>query len=136
MPLVTSTDLLSEAQQGGYAVGAFNANNMEAVQAIVEAAEEESAPVIVQISAGAIAYAGMAFISSIVKTAAELASVPVVLHYDHGTDFDGNIQCLRSGFTSLMFDGSSLPLSENIEISSRISQAAHACGAPIEAEAG
>ena len=136
MPLVTSKELLLRAQQEGYAIGAFNANNMEAVQAIVEAAEEERAPVIVQISAGAIAYAGIDFIRSIVKTAGELATVPVVLHYDHGTDFDGNIQCLRSGFTSLMFDGSDLPLEENIEISSRIAEAARACGIPLETELG
>jgi len=136
MALTTTKEILTKAQQGRYAVGAFNANNMEAVQAIVEAAEEEQAPVIVQISPGAIAYAGMEFISATVRIAGELASVPVALHYDHGTDYEGNIQCLRAGFTSLMFDGSGLPLEDNIRVSARIAEAAHACGIPLEAELG
>jgi fructose-bisphosphate aldolase class II len=136
MPLVTSKEILQKAQAEGYAVGAFNANNMEFVQAVVETAEEEQSPVILQISQGAIAYAGLEFASMLVKTAAELATVPVVLHLDHGTDFLQNVRCLRAGFTSLMFDGSSLPLEENIATTRKITEIAHAVGIPVEAELG
>jgi len=136
MPLVTSKDLLQRAQAGGYAIGAFNANNMEMVQAVIETADEEQSPVILQVSQGAIAYAGLEFATMLVKTAAELASVPVVLHLDHGTDFFQNVRCLRAGFTSLMFDGSALPLDENIRVSAKIAEIAHACGIPVEAELG
>lgn len=117
-------------------MGAFNANNMECVQAVIETAEEEQAPVILQVSQGAIAYAGLEFATGLVKTAAELATVPVVLHLDHGTDFLQNVRCLRAGFTSLMFDGSSLPLEENIKTTRKITEIAHAVGVPVEAELG
>lgn len=136
MALVSSKELLIEAQREGYAVGAFNANNMECVQAVIEAAEEERAPVILQVSQGAIAYAGLEFASMMVKVSAELASVPVVLHLDHGTDFDQNVRCLRAGFTSLMYDGSDKPLEENIAVSAKIAEIAHACGIPVETELG
>ncbi len=136
MPLVTSKELLINAQKEGYAVGAFNANNLEYVQAIVEAAVEENAPVILQASQGAIKYAGLEQIVSMVKTAAEGASVPVVLHLDHGTDFLQNVRCLRAGFTSLMFDGSSLPFEENVAITKKIVEIAHAVNIPVEAELG
>src|SRR5512145_50258 len=122
MPLVTSKEMLQDAQAGGYAVGAFNANNMECVQAVIETAEEEQAPVILQVSQGAIKYAGLEFATQLVKTAAELATVPVVLHLDHGTDFLQNVQCLRAGFTSLMFDGSAMPLEENIKVTAKITE--------------
>jgi len=136
MPLVSSKELLINAQREGYAVGAFNANNMECVQAVIETAEEERAPVILQVSQGAIAYAGLEFASMLVKTAAELATVPVVLHLDHGTDFDQNVRCLRAGFTSLMYDGSDKSLEENIAVSSKIAEIAHACNIPVETELG
>lgn len=136
MPLVTSKELLERAQAEGYGIGAFNANNMECVQAVIETAEEEQSPVILQVSQGAIAYAGLEFASMLVKTAAELATVPVVLHLDHGTDFLQNVRCLKAGFTSLMFDGSSLPLDENIAVTAKITEIAHACGVPVEAELG
>jgi fructose-bisphosphate aldolase class II len=123
MPLVTSKELLQRAQAEGYAIGAFNANNMECVQAVIETAEAEQSPVILQVSQGAIAYAGLEFATTLVRTAAELATVPVVLHLDHGTDF-------------LMFDGSSLPLDENIATTRRITEIAHACGIPVESELG
>src|SRR5512136_1084886 len=106
MPLVTSRELLLTAQKEGYAIGAFNANNMELAKAVVQAAVEEESPVILQISQGAIKYAGLEMATAIVRTAAELVDVPVVLHLDHGTDFIQNVQCLRAGFTSLMYDGS------------------------------
>ena len=114
MPLVTSREMLQAALEGHFAVGAFNANNMEQVQAIVQAAVEERAPVILQVSQGAIRYAGLEFATAMVKAAASEANVPVVLHLDHGTDFDQNVRCLRAGFTSLMFDGSKKPYEENV----------------------
>ena len=109
MPLATSKEILERALAERFAVGAFNANNMEMVQAIVETAQEERAPVILQVSQGAIRYAGLAYAAGLVKIAASLAAVPVILHLDHGTDFDQNVRCLHAGFTSLMFDGSKLP---------------------------
>ena len=136
MPLVTTQQMLKAAMEGHFAVGAFNANNMEMVQAIVEAATEERAPVILQVSQGAIRYAGLPFAAGLVKIAAANSDVPVALHLDHGTDFDQNVLCLREGFTSLMFDGYSLPLEENIRISRRVTEIAHFCGIPVETELG
>jgi len=136
MPLVTSKEMLQAAREGHYAVGAFNTNNMEQVQGIVEAAVEERAPVILQVSQGAIRYAGLEFAAAMVKTAAEQADVPVVLHLDHGTDFDQNIRCLRAGFTSLMYDGSKTPYEENVCITAQVTRIAHVCGIPVEAELG
>ncbi len=136
MPLVTSKEILQAALEGHFAVGAFNANNMEQVQAIVDAAVEERAPVILQVSQGAIRYAGLEFAAAMVKTAAAEADVPVVLHLDHGTDFDQNIRCLRAGFTSLMYDGSKAPYEENVTVTSRVAHIAHVCGIPVEAELG
>lgn len=136
MPLVTSKEMLIDAQKNHYAVGAFNANNMEIVQAIIEVAEEENAPVIVQASQGAIKYAGLDMIVSMVKTLAEKVSIPVVLHLDHGTDYYQNIRCLRAGFTSLMFDGSKLLFDENVAMTKKVVEMAHACKIPVEAEIG
>lgn len=136
MPLTTSKELLQAALEGHYAVGAFNANNMEQVQAIVEAAVEERAPVILQASQGAIRYAGLGTVAALVRTAAQEADVPVVLHLDHGTDFDQNIRCLRAGFTSLMYDGSKEPYEKNVATTSRVVHIAHVCGIPVEAELG
>jgi fructose-bisphosphate aldolase class II len=128
--------MLRAALEGHFAVGAFNANNMEMVQAIVEAATEERAPVILQVSQGAIRYAGLPFAAGLVKTAAANTDVPVALHLDHGTDYEQNVLCLREGFTSLMFDGSDLPLEENIRISKTVCDIAHICGIPVETELG
>ena len=136
MPLVATQEMLKAAQEGHFAVGAFNANNMEMVQAIVEAATEERAPVILQVSQGAIRYAGLAYAAGLVKIAAAGTDIPVALHLDHGTDFDQNVLCLREGFTSLMYDGSSLPLEENILISRRVCEISHICGIPVETELG
>jgi fructose-bisphosphate aldolase class II len=136
MPLVTSKEILIDAQKNHYAVGAFNANNMEIVQSIIETAEEERAPVIVQASQGAIEYAGLEMIVSMVKGLAERTFIPVVLHLDHGTDYFQNIRCLRAGFTSLMFDGSKLPFEENVALTKKIVEMAHACDIPVEAEIG
>ena len=116
MPLVNVDTLLTAAEEGGYAVGAFNCNNMEIVQAIMMAAEAEKSPVIIQASQGAIKYAGLNYIVSLVKTAAEASTVPVALHLDHGTSFDQVIQCIGNGFTSVMIDWSKHPLEENIAV--------------------
>ncbi len=136
MTLVTSKQMLLSALENHYAVGAFNANNMEQIQAIVEAAEEERAPVILQVSQGAIGYAGLEFAAAMVKTAASLVSVPIVLHLDHGYDFEQNVRCLRAGFTSLMYDGSKQPFDENVATTRKIVEIAHIAGIPVEAELG
>jgi fructose-bisphosphate aldolase class II len=136
MAFVTTKEMLKEAQKGRYGIGAFNANNMEIIQAIIETAEEEKAPVILQASQGAIKYAGLDMIVAIVKIMAEKAKIPVALHLDHGTDYYQNIKCLRAGFTSLMYDGSKLPFDENVEITKKVVEMAHACDIPVEAELG
>ena len=136
MSLVPVEDLLRKAQEGDYAVGAFNCNNMEIVQAIVAAAEKENAPVIMQASQGAIKYAGLDYITAMAKLAAGKAKVPVALHLDHGTSFEQCIQCIRAGFSSVMIDGSKLPLQENIALTRRVLEVARACGVSVEAELG
>mgnify|MGYP000344742091 FL=1 len=136
MAFVTTKEMLKEAQKGRYGIGAFNANNMEIIQAIIETAEEEKAPVILQASQGAIKYAGLDMIVAMVKAVAEKANIPVALHLDHGTDYYQNIKCLRAGFTSLMYDGSKLPFDENVEMTKKVVEMAHACDIPVEAELG
>jgi len=136
MPLVTTKELLEKAMREKYAVGAFNANNIEMVQAIIEAAEEENAPVILQASQGAIKYAGLENVVAIVKNAAAMAKVPIALHLDHGTDYEQNVKCLRMGFTSLMFDGSKLPYEENVSITRKVVEMGHAVGVSVEGEIG
>ena len=136
MAFTTTKEMLKEAQRGRYGIGAFNANNMEIIQAIIETAEEEKAPVILQASQGAIEYAGLDMIVVMVKALAEKANIPVALHLDHGTDYYQNIKCLRAGFTSLMFDGSKLPFNENVTMTKKVVEMAHACSIPVEAELG
>jgi len=136
MPLVTLREVLRPAAEQGYAVGAFNANNLEYVQAIVSAAVAERAPVIVQASQGAIRHAGLAYISEMVKVAAREAPVPVVLHLDHGRDLDLVRECIRAGFTSVMFDGSTLPLEQNIELTGQVVEWARPAGVSVEGELG
>ncbi|SHE75885.1 fructose-bisphosphate aldolase, class II [Caldanaerobius fijiensis DSM 17918] len=134
--LVSGKEILQKANEGGYAVGAFNTSNLEITQAIIEAAEEEKAPVIIQVSMSAIKYAGIENIAAIVITAAKNASVPVALHLDHGTDFNVVMQCLRNGWTSIMFDGSKYPFEENVAITKNIVNIAHPMGVSVEAELG
>ena len=136
MPLVPMKQLLEKAEAGHYAVGAFNCNNMEIIQAIITAATAENAPVIVQASQGAIKYAGLDYIVGLTRMAAELAPVPVALHLDHGTSFDQVMQCIGKGFTSVMIDGSKLPLEENIALTNRVLDVARPCGVTVEAELG
>ncbi|MEG1993655.1 MAG: class II fructose-1,6-bisphosphate aldolase [Oscillospiraceae bacterium] len=134
--LVTNDYILQAAHKGGYAVGAFNVNNMEIVQSIIEAAEELKSPVILAASEGAIKYAGGKYLAALVRLAAEEASVPVSLHLDHGTSFDKIIGCIRNGWTSVMIDGSHFPLEENIAVTKEIVNIAHAVGVSVEAELG
>jgi len=136
MALVSVSELLFKAEREGYAVGAFNANNMEIVQAIAQAAALENAPVIMQASQGAIKYAGLEFITGLVKLAADQYKVPIALHLDHGTDFDQVVQCIRSGFSSVMYDGSKLPLKENIAMTRKVLEIARPIGVSVEAELG
>ena len=132
--LVTGKEILDKAHKEGYAVGAFNVNNMEILQSVIAAAEETKSPVIVQTSEGAIKYAGIDYLSAMVRLAAEKASVPVALHLDHGTTYETLMGCIRHGWTSIMFDGSHLPLAENIAQTKEIIKVAHACGVSVEAE--
>ncbi len=136
MPLVRSTELLHYAREARFAIGAFNADNMEIVQAIVEAAAEERAPVILQVSGPTIRYAGLGLPVAMVKAVAAEVDVPVVLHLDHGDSFEQNVHALRAGFTSLMFDGSRMAYADNVAITRQIVQMAHAVGIPVEAELG
>lgn len=135
MPLVNARSILEAARKGRYAIGAFNAQNLEYIQGILLAAEELSAPVILQLSARAINYAGLRPMASIVRAAAQAARVPVVMHLDHG-DFEMNLRCLVAGFTSLMFDGSTLPIAMNVEETRRVVEAAHVLDIPVEGELG
>ena len=136
MPLVTAYEVLQPALEGGYAVGAFNANNLESVKAVIEACAEKEAPVFLQVSQGAIKYAGLEEAVAIVQASADRVPIPVVLHLDHGTDYAQNVQCLRAGFTSLMYDGSQETFEVNIRITEEIGRMGHACGIPVEAELG
>ena len=135
MPLVTR-NLLLDAQKGGYAVGAFNVENMEMVQAVVAAAEEMHAPVILQTTPSTIKYADLEYFYANVKTAAEKASVPVSIHLDHGNTFELAMRALRAGYTSIMIDGSQKSFEENIAVTKAVVDACHPSGIPVEAELG
>jgi len=134
--LVTNKDLLMPARQNGYAVGAFNINNLESLLAVNEAALEENSPVIVAVTPSAIKYAGLSYLSKIVRTAAESASVPMSLHLDHGETFDTVKKCVEAGFTSVMFDGSFLKFEENVALTRKVVDLAHEKGISVEAELG
>ena len=137
MPLVTSTEMFKKAYNGGYAVGAFNVNNMEIVQGITEACREEKAPVILQVSKGARAYANHTYLVKLVEAAViECPEIPIVLHLDHGDSFETCKSCIDGGFTSVMIDASSKPFEENIEITKKVVQYAHDHGVVVEAELG
>lgn len=137
MPIVTSTEMFKKAYNGGYAVGAFNINNMEIVQAITEAANELKSPVILQASAGARKYAQGPYLRHMVLAAAECCpDIPIVLHLDHGPDFETCKECVDDGFTSVMIDGSSKPYEENVRLSKQVAEYAHSKGVVVEAELG
>ena len=137
MPLVTSKEMFEKAYKGGYAIGAFNVNNMEIVQAITEACREEKAPVILQVSKGARAYANHTYLVKLVEAAViECPEIPVVLHLDHGPDFETCRACIDGGFTSVMIDGSHFSFKENIELTKKVVEYAHAHGVVVEGELG
>ena len=135
MPLVTTTEMFKKAYEGGYAIGAFNVNNMEIIQGITEAAAEERAPLILQVSAGARKYAKHIYLTKLVEAAIADTDLPIALHLDHGT-YDGCYKCIKAGFSSIMFDGSHYPIEENIEKTKELVKVAHAMGLSLEAEVG
>ena len=137
MPLVTSTEMFKKAYSGGYAIGAFNVNNMEIVQGITEAAAEVHAPLILQVSKGARAYAKHTYLVKLVEAAViDCPEIPIVLHLDHGPDFETCKSCIDGGFTSVMIDASSKPFEENIAITKQVVEYAHDHGVVVEAELG
>ena len=137
MPLVTTTEMFQKAYAGGYAIGAFNVNNMEIVQGITEACSEQKSPVILQVSKGARAYANHTYLMKLVEAAViENPDLPIALHLDHGPDFETCKSCIDGGFTSVMIDGSSLSFEENIALSKKVVEYAHDHGVVVEAELG
>ncbi len=137
MPLVTTTEMFRKAYEGGYAIGAFNVNNMEIIQGITEAAKEENAPLILQVSKGARAYANHTYLVKLVEAAViECPNIPIALHLDHGPDFETCKSCIDGGFTSVMIDGSSLDFDANVEVTKKVVEYAHAHGVVVEGELG
>ena len=136
MPLVTTTEMFKKAYEGGYAVGAFNVNNMEIVQGIVDAAKEEQSPLILQVSAGARKYAKHIYLVKLVEAALEDSNLPIALHLDHGDSFEICKDCVDGGFTSVMIDASHHDFEENVKITKQVVEYAHAHGVVVEAELG
>ncbi|OUQ80152.1 class II fructose-1,6-bisphosphate aldolase [Flavonifractor sp. An100] len=136
MPLVTTKEMFKKAYDGGYAIGAFNVNNMEIVQGITEAAKEVNAPLILQVSKGARAYANHTYLVKLVEAAIIETGLPICLHLDHGDSFETCKSCIDGGFTSVMIDASSKPFAENIEITKKVVEYAHDHGVVVEAELG
>ena len=136
MPLVTSTEMFKKAYAGGYAIGAFNVNNMEIIQGITEAAAEEKAPLILQVSKGARAYANPTYLRKLVDAAVEETGLPICLHLDHGDSYETCVSCIEGGFTSVMIDGSHLPFAENIALTKKVVDYAHDHGVVVEGELG
>lgn len=136
MALVTSKEMFEKAYKGGYAIGAFNVNNMEIIQGIVDAHKDEKAPVILQVSAGARKYANPVYLKKLVEAAIEDTDLDIVLHLDHGDSFEICKECIDNGFTSVMIDGSKYPLEENIALTKKVVDYAHSKGVVVEAELG
>ena len=136
MPLVTTNEMLKKAQAGHYAVGAFNVENMEMVMAVIKAAEEMNSPVIMQTTPSTVKYAGLDYYLAMVRTAAERASVPVAIHLDHGSSFELAMQALRTGYTSIMIDGSHGSFEENVALTRRVADACLPSQISVEAELG
>lgn len=134
--LVTSKEMLLKAQKEGYAIGAFNVENMEMVMAVLAAAEETGSPVIMQTTPGTLKYAGLDYYLANVRAAAERTKLPVVMHLDHGSSFELAMQAYRTGYTSIMIDGSKLPFEDNIALTKRVTDACHPGNIPVEAELG
>ncbi len=136
MPLVTTTEMFQKAYKGGYAIGAFNVNNMEIVQGITEAAKEEKTPLILQVSAGARKYAKHVYLMKLIEAAIEDTGLPICVHLDHGENFEVCKSCIDGGFTSVMIDGSKHPFEENIKITKEVVDYAHSKGVVVEGELG
>ncbi len=137
MPLVTTTEMFKKAYDGGYAIGAFNVNNMEIVQGIVEAAAELKSPIVLQASSGARKYAHPSYLVKLVEAAIQdHPELPIALHLDHGADFEICKACVDNGFTSVMIDASGMPFDENVEVTKKVVEYAHAHGVVVEAELG
>ncbi len=136
MPLVSMNAFLPQAKSEGFAVGQFNMNNLEFVQAIIEAGKEEQSPLIFGASEGAIRYMGLSNVVALAKVAAEESGLPVALHLDHGSSFEMVMKCIQAGFSSVMFDGSHYPFEENIRLTKKVVEAAHAVGVSVEGELG
>jgi tagatose bisphosphate family class II aldolase len=136
MGLINPIELLKKAEEKKVAVAAFNVHNMETIQAVIDGANEEGAPVIIQTTPGTLRYAGIEFIAEIVKIAAEKVDIPVALHIDHCTSYSMIIEAIRSGYTSLMIDGSGLPYEENVKLVKEVVRVAHAVDIAVEAELG
>ncbi len=136
MPLVTTTEMFKKAYEGGYAIGAFNVNNMEIIQGITEAAKEENAPLILQVSKGARNYAKPVYLTKLVEAAIEDTGLPICLHLDHGDSFETCKSCIDGGFTSVMIDGSHLPFEENVALTRKVVEYAHDRGVVVEGELG
>lgn len=136
MPLVTSKEMFQKAYEGGYAIGAFNVNNMEIIQGITEAAMEEKAPLILQVSAGARKYAKHVYLMKLIEAAIEDTGLSICVHLDHGEDFEICKSCIDGGFTSVMIDGSKHPFAENIALTKKVVEYAHSKGVVVEGELG
>ncbi len=136
MPLVNTREMFKKAYDGGYAIGAFNVNNMEIIQGIVEGAAAQKAPLILQVSKGARAYANHTYLVKLVEAAVATSGLPIALHLDHGPDFETCKSCIDGGFTSVMIDGSHLPFEKNIEETRKVVEYAHKYGVTVEAELG
>jgi fructose-bisphosphate aldolase class II len=136
MPLVTSTEMFKRAYEGGYAIGAFNVNNMEIIQGITEAAREENAPLILQVSAGARKYAKHVYLMKLIEAALEDTGLPICVHLDHGEDFEVCKSCVDGGFTSVMIDGSKHSFEDNIKLTKQVVEYAHSKGVVVEGELG
>ena len=136
MPLVTTKKMFEKSMQEGFAIGAFNINNMEIIQGIVDAASEKNSPVILQVSSSAIKYARMPYLMKMVEAAVETTDIPIALHLDHGPDFETCKECIDAGFTSVMIDGSKYDFEENIELTKKVVEYAHSKGVVVEAELG
>lgn len=136
MPLVTTKEMFEKSMKEGFAIGAFNVNNMEIIQGIVDAASNKNSPVILQASTSAIKYARIKYLMKMVEAAVETTTIPIAMHLDHGEDFESCKECIDNGFTSVMIDGSKYSFEENIEITKKVVEYAHSKGVVVEAELG
>ena len=136
MPLVTTKEMFKKSMEEGFAIGAFNINNMEILQGIVDAAQRQNSPVILQASSGAIKYARIKYLMKMVEAAVEETNIPIAIHLDHGPDFETCKMCIDNGFTSVMIDGSKYSFEENVELTKKVVEYAHSKGVVVEAELG